>query len=1127
MKKGILLCLIFVGFGLHAQINSPNFHKKNFKISDTLQIDSVSISHVLFKFLNFSGKEIDTSNYKIDFSKAQLILKQTNSLKGDSIQIQYLSYPKFLTKKYTQFNSKLIVPNGSTETELYSLTTNQQNKTENPFDGLYAAGSITRGLTVGNNQNAVVNSTLDLQLAGKLSDKVTLKASIIDTNLPIQENGNTYKLNEFDRVFIELSSQNWSVNAGDIYLNNTQTSYLNFNKKVSGLQVTAHIKNKNSELNVLTSGALVKGKYKKIQFNGLEGNQGPYKLYDANSNTYILILSGSEQIYVNGILLKRGEENDYTINYNTAELTFNTNFPITADMRISAEYQYTDRVYTRFITYNNIDYKTSKFKLSSYFYNESDLKNQPLEQDLTDEQKQLLANAGNNTSLMIVPSAVRDTFSQTKILYKKLINGIQEIYEYSTDSLAELYAVTFLYVGTNLGSYQFKEATANGKIYEYVGENLGSYSPVKQLIPPTKLQLLAFKTSYNPSEKTLLTAETAFSNADSNMFSTLDQQNNKGFAGNFGINQVIFDKNWRLSNSSKFEYIGSNFKTVERVQPIEFNRDWNINFVSGNQQQFSSAFILSNKKNTQINYKFEQLQFGNYKGNKQSFFGKVQQKSLNLNFDGSYLKNNSDTENGNFLRYFLNSTYRFKNSWLGFLTNAETNKQQTINNQFTNLSHKFTEYEAFYGVGDSAKVYAQIGAILRTTDSVKGLAFERVNSSRTFYLKSKLIQSKSADLSAYVNYRTVKNVFSANEQSLNSSLLYKQTLFNQFLSFNTNYQTLSGTLPQQDYTYLKTEPGQGFYTWIDYNNNGIQELNEFEIAQFADQATYLRIMLPTVNYIPTYENKFSQSLILNPQQWITQNGFKKAVSHFYNQTSVLVDSKRKKLGTTFNLNPFNLATNNMLSLNYNVSNSIYFNRAKQHYSTSYTYIKSENKSTTTIDFLTTNLKINQLQFEHKLTKFWVFSFDINQSNNSVTSANYLNRNFEIKATSYAPKLSYYLNNSNYFSFEFEQKHKKNEIGNFETLSLTKLGTEVNYTGKKNLLVKASLNIFNNKYNGNANSPVGYQLLEGLQPGKNYTWTLLFEQRLNSFINLSLNYLGRKSETSKTVHTGSIQLKAFF
>ena len=53
------------------------------------------------------------------------------------------------------------------------------------------------------------------------------------------------------------------------------------------------------------------------------------------------------------------------------------------------------------------------------------------------------------------------------------------------------------------------------------------------------------------------------------------------------------------------------------------------------------------------------------------------------------------------------------------------------------------------------------------------------------------------------------------------------------------------------------------------------------------------------------------------------------------------------------------------------------------------------------------------------------------------------------------------------------------------------------------------------------------MLEGLTPGKNYTWSLLFNQKINATLNLNLSYLGRKSEASAAIHTGMIQLKAIF
>ncbi len=1129
MKKGLLLLFLLVSVISNAQITSKNFYKKSFLVkNDTIKIDSVSITPFNFKVFSKNNILIDSSKYTIDFSKALLVFSSKNDKKFPEVLVEYTLYPDFLTKEYSIFDSKLIVPKGSNQTQLYSLTTNQQKIPFKPFDGLNTAGNITRGFTSGNNQNGVVNSSLDLQIAGKLSDKVTIKAAILDTNLPIQENGNTYKLNEFDRVFIELFSDNWSVNAGDIYLNNNETSFLKFNKKVSGLGVKANIKNESSEIDIQTSGAIVRGKYKKIQFNGLEGNQGPYKLSDFN-NSYILILSGTEQIYVNGIQLKRGEENDYTIDYNTAEITFTTTFPITGNMRITAEYQYTDRVYTRFVTYNNLAYKSDKLTISGYFYNENDLKNQPLEQDLSNEQKQILSDAGNNPELMFTPSAYLDTYSEDKVLYKKTLIGSSEIFEYSTNENEELYNVAYTFVGENAGSYVLKEVIALGKIYEYVGENLGNYNPIIQLIEPNKLQISVFKATYNPTLKTTINAETAFSNNDENLFSTIDDSENKGLATKFSWEQILIDNKWQLKSNLKFDFINDKFKSIERIQNIEFNRDWNIETISGNQQLISSALEFSNKKNNTINYMYENLEFSDsFSGNKHYLFGNLNHKNSAINFNVSVLNNKNIIEEGTFLRYYVSSKYNLTKSWYGVGLSGENNKRtEILTNTPLKISHKFNEIEAFFGVGDSTKVYTQFGANFRTTDSIQNTNFKQVNNSKTFYVKSTLLASKNANLQAYVNYRTVENVNFKDETSLNSKITYNQQLFNQFLNLNTNYQTLSGTLPQQDYTYIKTEPGQGFYTWIDYNNNGIKELNEFEIAQFADQATYLRVILPTLNYIATHQNKFSQIVAINPQQWNAKTGLKKFISHFYNQTYILIDSKQKKEDHAFNLNPFDTNNSNLLGLNFNLNNSFYFNKGLKNYSTTYNFINSKNKNTTTIDNLETSIQQHKLQFEHKIGSFWQLNFDISNSINKTTSLNYSTRNYKLNNHSIIPKISYYYNTSTYFSLFFEAKKKENQIDDLETLNSEKFGLEVNYANNPKNLLKASINLFNNNFEGNNNTPIAYQMLEGLQPGKNYTWSLLFYRKINSFLNLNLNYLGRKSETSKTIHTGTIQLKAIF
>lgn len=1129
MKKGLLVLLLFCGIQLHAQIQSKNVQLKPLLVtSDTLRIDTLSISPENFKIYTKNNVEIAPTTYEINFAKALLIFKNP-MYRNQEISVQYTSYPSFLTKRYFKLNKKLIVPSANNQTQLYSLTTNEQKTPFRPFDGLDAAGNITRGVTVGNNQNAVVNSSLDLQIAGKLSDKVTLKASIIDTNLPIQENGNTYELNEFDRVFIELSSEDWSINAGDIYLSNQETTYLRFNKKVTGIGVNAIIKNENSEIKAQASGAFVRGKYNKVQFTGQEGNQGPYRITDFGNTSYVLILVGTEQIYSNGQLLKRGEEHDYVIDYNNGEITFNTTFPITGNMRITAEYQYNDRVYNRFITYDNATFESDKLNVGVYFYNENDFKNQSLEPELTNDQKQILADAGDNPLKMVAPSAYEEKFSESNILYKKVSQGVTEFYEYSNDENDLLYRVTFSYVGENLAAYRLKEVIATGKIYEYVGANLGDYAPVILLTAPNKLQVTLVKAAYRPSEKTSITTETAFSNNDANLFSDIDNENNKGLATKFGWKQVILQRKWELQSGLNYDYINKDFKTIERIQNVEFDRDWNIERIYGNQQLITAVLQLSNNSSSAFNYKYSNLSYGgDYTGNNHQIFGVHTTNRFFLNFNGSLLNNNSSLQKGAFLRYAINAKYNLDKSWFGASINAEKNEiTDNLTDQLNELSQQYNAYEAYFGIGDSTKVYAQIGANFRTTDSIQNNALDRVNNAQTYYLRSNLVQSESSHLSLYLNYRTVENINFANEQSLNSKLVYQQQLWNQFVSWNTMYQTRSGTMPLQDYTYIETEPGQGFYMWIDYNGNGIKELNEFEIAQFPDQAKYLRVVLPTINYIATHQNIFSQSLILNPQQWASRLGSRKVLSHFYNQTSVLIDSKQKKEGNQFNLNPFDITNENLLGLLFSLNNSFYFNKGKKDFSTTYRYIQSQNVSTTTIDGLENKIQLHQLQFEHEIAAVWLLNLDGSFSKNNMNSTNFENRNYAIETQSFYPKFSYYFGKNSYCSLFYQYKNKENGIGEQEELQSSKIGAAANYFNNEKSLIKAEFNWFQNNFIGNSNTPVAFQMLEGLQPGTNYTWSLLFQRRLFSFLNLDINYLGRKSETSKTIHTGTVQLKAHF
>ena len=1132
LKNSFLWLLLSLFSGVFAQeIETPYKNKKLPFSKDTIAIDNVSINQSFFKILDKQGNPIDSSFYKIDFKKAKLIFKNNYTSK-DSITIRYLKFPEFLTKTYSIYDDARVISNEAGN--LY-VVKRDNIKPFKPFDGLNTSGSITRGITVGNNQNSTVNSNLDLQITGKISNKVSLRASIQDSNIPLQNGGYSQKLDEFDQIFIELFSDKWNIRAGDLFLENRQSQFLNFNKKVQGLSTRFTFGTPENKTEIFAAGAVVRGQYAKSSFTGQEGNQGPYKLKGNNGELYVLVISGSERVYVNGILLKRGESNDYIIDYNAGEIKFTSLFPITSEMRIVIEYQYSDRSYTRFVTYGGVNHQEEKWSLGGYLYSESDVKNQPLQQNLSSEQVAILQNAGDDSTFMTAPSAYADSYSENKILYKKTTVGSVEVFQYSNVSTDVLYNVKFTLVGNNLGNYILANNSAVGKIYEYVapigGILQGNYEPITQLIAPTKIQIATVLGKFNPSEKTTVDFELGISNNDLNLYSKIDDSNNKGIASKFNAKQRIFSGKFNVDAFANYQLIQNNFKTIERLFTIEFNRDWNLTNISGTKNLLTSGLIFNFKEKGTAKYQLEKLDLSNtFSGTKHIVQLNFKTKKLTLQQNSSYLKSSGSISNTTFLRNQTRGKYNFKKNWIGSSFRLEDNQEKLVaTNQFSTLSQRFSEVGAFIGRGDSTRVYAEMGYLHRNNDSLQSGFLKRVNSSDSYYLKSKLVQNKTTNLSLFVNYRrlTFTDLTKPNEPSLNSRLLYNDTFWDQMIQTNTAYETASGTIAQQEFTYLQVNAGQGVYMWNDYNGNGIQELQEFEVAPFPDLAKYVRVFLPNQIFVKTHQNKFSESITLNLSKWNNKKGLKKLFSHFYNQAAFSLDRKIERNSDNFNLNPFTTNNDNLLGLNTSFRNSFFYNRGKQKHSLTYTYLESRVKSLLSIGSQENNSSSNQLQYIHLLQKSWLFTMDLSEFESNSISDNYTSRNFELNSYSLTPKISYLFSNNKNLSLFCEFKNKENLINDKETLKQQRIGISFNYLGDNKITLNGEFSLYNNVFVGNQISPVAFQMLEGLQAGKNSTWRLLLQKNLTQYLDININYQGRKSDTSNTIHTGNIQLRAFF
>ena len=1000
----------------------------------------------------------------------------------------------------------------------------------NILGDLNSKGSIIRGITFGNNQGQSVQSSMDLQISGKLSNDVSILASISDHNLPIQADGYTQTLEEFDKIYMQLNIKDRTIlRAGHLDLVDDKTYFGRYQRRSMGLQFQTNIGNLNKTFVDISAG-VARSEFQRIRFQGVEGNQGPYRLSGKNGEQFITIISGSEQVFIDGILMKRGENQDYVINYNTGEITFTSFRPIFKQNFITISYNYTNRNYTRFLITGGIQHEREKMKFGFNWFLENDNKNAPLSLNLSKADEQILANAGNDQNLMYAPSGTVSDYDVNKILYQLISTPTGNYYEFSTEQTQTLYQVSFTYFGQYKGDYQIKQTTNNGRVFQYVGLNQGDYRAVRKLPAPQKAQVFSSNAEFLLKDGKI-GGDFSLSNYDINLFSSKDSNQNIGYAGRVFGYKTFTRKNWKGTPTFEYQHINSQFHILDRINDVEFSRDFNLNqeFNQITQNRVIFSFLNQWKNASFLNYKFNYLdEKGTYRGIKNDLdFGFIKGQ-FNTKGNLSYLDTKATFQNTKFARSGVISEYLTeKGSW-AIGGNLEHNVKTFNQTQLLDVS-SFSWREAFLQkkIGDSSRLKLLARVYFRENDSVRNNRLENMNHILGFKAESQIIKTEKTTLNVLLHYRKFyyQNQDLAtkfNQDFVVGNILYNQQLFKNGMRLQAFYELGNGQEAQREFQYVKVTDGQGIYKWTDYNGDGIQQIDEFEIAEYVDLAQYIRIYTNTVNYIPSNKNKVQLALFVNPS--VVFNSENQFLKRWNFNVSLNSQNSFFKRDRVLVLNPFEKNADQILK-NQNLLASAQFNPTdKSGWNGNYRFIANENIINANFSNEERKQTSNLLNVGYWFNKD--FRIDWENSLHHIENASQLfkTRDFILNNFETKPKATYKFTESIQaeLSSAIRQKVRADGEELLKTLDFTgSLQWERSKTS-----VRGNFSFINNNFTGNNFSIVGNQMLDGLKPGKNQVWSLFLQQSVNSFIQLNVNYEGRNSG-ERTIHIGSMQVKASF
>ncbi len=1150
-KAGILFLLCLVYHQLQAQDHTLKCRWLQ-NSEKPILLDSLSVdSHTIF------FPDHDSLPYDYNYTRGTIEIRKDLSV--DSLRICYRVLPFSFHRTYQnrsihQYDSNaLFLASGS------GIAVKDQRDQLFKTEDLYKSGSITRGISFGNQQDVFVNSNLNLQLEGKLNDQINILATITDQDIPFQPEGNTQQLQDFDKVFIQLYNKHLTLSAGDIVLQNRRQDhpdsyFLKYYKNVQGGIIESRYNLMQSLAKTSLGVSVAKGKFASMQVEPIDGVQGPYRLKGPENQRFIMVLANSEKVYLDGQLLTRGFNKHYTIDYNIGEITFTNRVLITKFSRIRVDFEYSDQNYQRQILTGGHQQQWGRTNIFMKFFQEKDNPNRPLSFDLAQQDLGNLIESGDDPVNAFISGIDSLGFSEQQVSYA-LVDTIdatgreQSVLYFSTDPAQAHYRAVFTEVGMGNGQYQLLSSTVNGKIYQWVGLDSagipqGNYDPLIPVTTPKLKNMLTLGATHTFDSSRQVYAEIAFSGNDQNLYSRQDDSDNGGHAVRLGYRSddrpLFMGLSW--SHYLDYQFTSRNFRGIDRFRSIEFDRDWSVEssqLEAGLDDHLITMGIqLKQDPTNRLHYQWiKRHRMGVVEGNQHHLDLVKSFKRWVVSANVFGMSNQQRSQRSQWNRFTINTSYDGGMIIPGY-------EFQMDRNRITNLSTdsviasamNFQSHRFYLQDGDSLGVQFLLDYSYREDKIPIGGILVDNDRSHTTNLRLSSEIGKSHHLEWLLTYRQLSNLRSsdaaANDETLNIGLDWRGSFLDQHIRGELNYQMGNSRELRREFIFINVPTGEGTHTWRDENSDGIQDLDEFYLAINPDERNYAKFFTPTDDYVPAFSNmvNFRMSLEM-PRNWKTVPGLKAFLSKFSALTSWNALNKFTDEDLAARLSPFKsgIEPTTILSSRENFRATGFYNRGHTRYGLDFGFVRSVNQQLLVEGFESRGLKESHINFRYNLSKPWIFQLTKRQRTRETSSDFLTNRNYVIDESSWIPQLSWQPNQKIRVTTRYERTERGNTHleGDGESSKIDQWTLEVRQNQSRRSTLQAQVSATDIRFKGVANTAVGYELLQALQPGTNIIWSANWQLKIGAGLQLLLNYHGRNTPGGKSVHTGRMQVTALF